>query len=306
MLARGVLLGLGMLALLAGLALSVLWFRQSAAPPAPVATELPASTILVAAHAMPAGMLLRLGDMAWEEVPAAAVASTDIVRGTASETDFVGAATRRAFAAREHLIAWELAKPGDREFLIAALGPGFRAVSINVDAGQSTAGLLLPGDRVDVILTQTFAPQSTDAAHRTVGETVLHDLRVIAVDQTLSPAGKPGDVRNTLGELHMPKTVTLEVTERQASMLLVADQLGKVQLALRGQKDPSAKPMLARLLTRDESLPIWASDVSKALVQPAAAPLAAIPETARAEIAIIRGSKTERLCESPAGLAPGK
>jgi pilus assembly protein CpaB len=306
MLTRGVLLGLGMLALLAGLALSVLWFRQSSAPPTPVATELPASTILVAAHAMPAGMLLRIGDMAWEEVPAAAVASTDTVRGTASETDFVGAATRRAFAAREHLIASELAKPGDREFLIAALGPGFRAVSINVDAVQSTAGLLLPGDRVDVILTQTLAPQSADAAHRTVGETVLHDLRVIAVDQTLSPASKPGDVRNTLGELHMPKTVTLEVTERQASMLLVADQLGKVQLALRGQRDQSAKPVSARLLTRDESLPIWASDVSKALVQPVAAPLAAIPETARAEIAIIRGSKTERLCESPTGLAPCK
>ena len=215
--------------------------------------------------------------------------------------------TRRAFTAREPLTAAELAKPGDREFLIAALGPGRRAVSINVDAVKSTAGLVAPGDHVDVILTQTFAAQASDPAHRSVGETVLRDLRVIAVDQTISPvASKPGDGRNALGEAHMPKTITLEVTERQGAMLLVADQLGKIQLALRGQQDRVASPLLTRLLTRDESSPTWASDVSKALVQPKAAAAAAAPETARAEIAIIRGSKTERLCESPTGLAPCK
>ena len=104
----------------------------------------------------------------------------------------------------------------------------------------------------------------------------------------------------------MPKTITLEVTERQGAMLLVADQLGKIQLALRGQQDRVASPLLTRLLTRDELSPTWASDVSKALVQPKAAVAAAAPETARAEIAIIRGSKTERLCESPTGLAPCK
>ena len=255
---------------------------------------------------MPAGTLLRPGDMAWDEVPAAAVVGADIVRGSASETDFVGAATRRAFAAREPLTAAELAKPGDREFLIAALGPGYRAVSINVDAVQSTSGLVLPGDRVDVILTQTFARKTSDPAHRTVGETVLRDLRVIAVDQTLSPASKPATRATRSARLHMPKTVTLEVTERQAAMLLVADQLGKIQLALRGQQDQSASPLLARLLTRDKSSPTWASDVSKALVQPTAAAAAAAPETARAEIAIIRGSKTERLCDSATGLAPCK
>ena len=165
---------------------------------------------------MPAGTLLRRGDMAWEEVPQFVVGA-DIVRGSASETDFLGAATRRAFAAREPLTTAELAKPGDREFLVAALGASFRAVSINVDAVQSTAGLVLPGDRVDVILTQTFGAQIADVAHRTVGETVLRDLRVIAVDQTLGPSSKPIHVRNTLGEVHMPKTVTLEVTERQGS-----------------------------------------------------------------------------------------
>jgi Flp pilus assembly protein CpaB len=112
---------------------------------------------------------------------------------------------------------------------------------------------------------------------------------------------KPADSqRDTLGQVHMPKTVTLEVTERQAASLLVADQLGKIQLALRGQHDESSTPLLARLLTRDQSSPVWASDVSKALVQPTAAP----PQTVRAVIEIMRGSKIDHLCQTLNGLVP--
>ena len=85
MLTRGVILGLGMLALLAGLALSFLWYRQSTVgPAAPVVAMIPAKTVLVAAHAMPAGTLLRPGDMSWDEKPAAAVVGADIVRGSVS------------------------------------------------------------------------------------------------------------------------------------------------------------------------------------------------------------------------------
>jgi pilus assembly protein CpaB len=217
MLSRGALFAIGLFALLGGLSLSYLWYNQAALAPAqPVVTQVVTRTVLVASHALPAGTLLRPGDMAWEERQAAAVMGADIVRGSASETDFVGAVTRRAFAARAPLAAGDMVKPGDRDFLVTALAPGYRAVSINVDAVQSTSGLALPGDRVDVILTQSFAPQSTDAGHRTVGETVLRNLRVIAVDQTLMPVTKPTDAqRDTLGQVHMPKTVQLEVRGRR-------------------------------------------------------------------------------------------
>jgi pilus assembly protein CpaB len=302
MLSRGALFAIGLFALLGGLSLSYLWYSQSApAPAGPVVTQVVTRTILVASHALPAGTLLRPGDMAWEERQAAAVMGADIVRGSASETDFVGAVTRRAFAARAPLTAGDMVKPGDRDFLVTALAPGYRAVSINVDAVQSTSGLALPGDRVDIILTQSFAPQTTDAGHRSVGETVLRNLRVIAVDQTTLPVTKPTDAqRDTLGQVHMPKTVTLEVTERQAAMLLVADQMGKVQLALRGQQDRGA-PLLGRLFASDQPSAVWAGDVSKALAKPPAEPV-----TARAEIAVMRGGKTERLCDTIAGLAPCK
>src|SRR5262249_2798845 len=159
------------------------WYLQSSAPPpAQQATvQIATKSVLVATRALPAGTLLRAGDMAWEDVPANAVVGADITRGSAAETDFLGAATRRAFAAHQPLAASDLAKPGDREFLVAALAPGMRAVSINVDAVQSTSGLVLPGDRVDIVLTQSFGGDHVDYAHRTVGETVLRDLRVIAV-----------------------------------------------------------------------------------------------------------------------------
>jgi pilus assembly protein CpaB len=297
MLSRGSLFGIGLIALIGGLSLAFLYYRQSLAPPPPpVVAQIETRAVLVASHALPAGTLLRLGDMAWDEVPAGTVVGADIARGTASETDFVGAATRRAFAARQPLTAAELAKPGGRGFLLAVLAPGYRAVSINVDAVQSASGLVLPGDHVDVILTQSFAAQSTDAAHRTVGETVLRDLRVIAVDQNLNPVSKVSDSRNTLGELHMPKTVTLEVTERQAAMLLVADQLGKIQLALRGQQDQDAP----RLAAPEQRTPTWAADVSRAL----APARIVLPPVKRAEVDVIHGGKLERLCQTEAGMLP--
>ncbi len=186
MLSRGAIFSLGLLALLAGLGMTWLWYIQaSAPPPQPAVVQIATKSVLVAARDLPAGTLLRAGDMAWEDVPANAVLGSNTVRGSGSETDYLGAAARRAFAAHQPLTAADLAKPGDREFLTAALAPGFRAVSINVDAVQSTAGLVLPGDRVDVVLTQSFGGDKVDMAHRTVGETVLHDLRVIAVDQNL-------------------------------------------------------------------------------------------------------------------------
>jgi len=293
-LSRNILLGLGVLALLAGVMLAFMWFHQSEISPPPVAVQIPTQSILVASHAIPVGTLLRKGDMTWGDVPAAEVVGADIVHGSLTDTEFVGAVTRHAFAAREPLTAFALVKPGDSEFLVAALAPGFRAVSISVDATQSTSGLALAGDRVDVLLTQSFQAPGTDASHKSVGETVLRDLRVVAVDQTLSPVPIPAAPLSSMVEPRMPKTITLEVTDRQAAILLVAEQLGKIQIALRGEQDAatSSSP------DNTDVSPIWASDVSPALAGPAAAPTALI----HGPIEVIHGAKIERRCETSAGL----
>jgi len=86
--------------------------------------------------------------------------------------------------------------------------------------------------------------------------------------------------------------VTLEVTETQAATLLVAEQLGKIELALRGQEDTETP---VAVLPASEP-PVWASDVSRALGRPAP------PEPARDGIEVIHGARTEHLCPTSNGL----
>ena len=311
---RYIVLAVGVLSLLAGLVLSVAWF--TAPPPEPQAAQRaePKETVLSAAHPIPAGMLLRLEDLAWFEVPQSTLTAASLLRGRATDMEFVGAIARRAFAEREAIVASGLAKPGERDFLVVALAPGHRAVSISVDAAQVTSGLLTPGDRVDVVLTQNFTQAHTDLRQKTVGETVLHDLRVIALDQNYNPAARPGESKTAgIPDFKPPKTVTLEVSEREAEMLLVADQLGKVQLTLRGRADPNAVAIPGRRT--------WAADVSRALrdvaaqtmqaeapVAPVAAgpvvvaPATAAPEPAPTVIEVVRGNKVEHRCATPRGM----
>jgi pilus assembly protein CpaB len=292
---RKLLFGLGVLALLSGVLLVVLWLHGSAPPKVVVAAQIPTQMVLRVTRALPAGALLRPPDMTWGSMPAAEVTGKEIVRGSATETEFVGAVTRQAFQAGDPLNAGVLIKPGDRDFLITALRPGFRAVTINVDAAQSEAGLVLPDDRVDVMLTQNFSAPGTEAGRRSVGETVLRRLRVIAVDQTLVQVDKPAAPSSTMNEPRLPKTVTLEVTEHQAAVLLVAEQLGKIQLLLLGQQDQDK----AAVADRAEAPPTWGSDVSQALPDP---DLAAAGAARGGPIDVIHGAKIEHLCPTPAGL----
>ncbi len=107
------------------------------------------------------------------------------------------------------------------------LQPGMRAVTITVDTGTGAGDLLGPGDRVDLILTQTLTDQSLPAAHRVAAETVLSDVRVLAIDQKLVlGAAAPAMDRSN-------RTVTLEVTESQAQRISVASLLGHLSVSVR-------------------------------------------------------------------------
>jgi pilus assembly protein CpaB len=258
---RSLLLLIGLLCLGAGATLSVLWLGQDDAPTpivqAPKIELEPA--ILVAARPIPAGAAMTQADMRWKAIQDTPAISGALVRGHASDAEFVGAITRRSFGQDEPLTAEDLVKTSDRKFLAAMLGPGKRAVAVPVEAQQSTSGLVLPGDRVDVILTHVLV-ETPGTLTGSVAETILRDVRVIAVDQTLSstqnlavpemaPAGEP----------KMPRVVTLEVDERQAQSLVVGLQLGKLQLALRAlQSAPQA-------VAQRDLPPTFASDISPAL-----------------------------------------
>lgn len=266
MLLRNLLLAVGLLCLLAGAILSAVWLdqirRSAVEEKAPEATK---PAILVAVHPVPAGSSLRPGDVVWKDIAAGDIGAGNLVRGRVSEADYFGAITRRDFDADEPLVAAELVKSGDRQFLAAVLKPGTRAVSISVDASQSASGLALPGDYVDVILTQSFSENAADPARKSVGETVLRNIRVIAVDQTLPTTAKSGSTdRGVFGaESRIPKTVTLELNERQAEILFVGIQLGKLNLSVRSLERPGPGEIdKTRTPART-----WASDVSPALTQ---------------------------------------
>jgi pilus assembly protein CpaB len=183
----------------------------------------------------------------------------NLLRG--QETEFLGARPLRDFAQGEQLIASDFLKPSDPKFLAAVLKPGYRAISISVDPPQSVAGMAFPGDYVDVLLTQSFA-DTGDPGHKIVGETVLRNVEVIATDQaTDRPSAVVSTVSTVSTEARIPKTITLEVLEGQAEAILVAEQLGKFQLALRPLEGSGA----ALPEDKREDKLVWASDVSSAL-----------------------------------------
>jgi pilus assembly protein CpaB len=107
-------------------------------------------------------------------------------------------------------------------------------VAVGVDAVAGTAGLIWPGDRVDVILTQSLDDKDASPGHRISGETVLHDVRVIAVDQDLTQGATPGSVPGggAPNQRATSRTVTLEVSPSGAERVAVATRLGKLSLSV--------------------------------------------------------------------------
>ncbi len=261
------------------------------------ATLPPSDQVLVAARPMSPGMLLRTEDVRWENWPIGRTPEGALVRSRVKEEAYRGAVMRRSFAAGEPIIAGQIVAPGERGFLAAVLSPGTRAVAVAVDAVSATGGLIWPGDRVDLILTQNFEAEQGRSTRKAVGETVLGNLRVIAIDQQLgeAPTAPTASSRAT-PEARVPRTVTLEVAAQQGEAVAVAASIGKLSLALRslaadetaggGGGPAPASPIVSAT---------WAEDVSPAL-RALPRPLAVEPAPrVRPAMLIIRGSKTETI-----------
>jgi pilus assembly protein CpaB len=245
-----IVLGFGGLVIVAWIGLQL----PAKPPVAEVASVVPPTAkILVAAQSLHAGTLLKYDDiqphdLLASEVPAGARADTPQQRA-----ELVGSMVRRSLRPQEVLLPADVLRPGDHGFLAAVLQPGMRATTVGVDAVSGTAGLIWPGDHVDVLLTQVNDDQTLPAAHRASAETVLGDVRVIAIDQQLMQ-GATGNGTDQ-GTTH---TVTLEVTEGQAKRVALAARLGRLSLIVRAA---DALPG-----TQDDKPgTTWGGDVSPAL-----------------------------------------
>jgi pilus assembly protein CpaB len=166
----------------------------------------------------------------------------------------VGAMVRRPVAAGEPLMLGEIMRPGDHGFLAAVLAPGMRAITIGVDAVSGTAGLIWPGDRVDVIMTHMTEDTSLPMGRRVSAETVQRNARVIAIDQQLVQGALPGSA-----EGNSARTVTLEVTGDQALQVQVAARIGKLSLSVRSSDTSESG--------NDAQSVVFAADISAALAR---------------------------------------
>ena len=202
---------------------------SAAAPPPPPLPPPLAARILVANRPLPAGTLLKDEDFRINEVPAAQVPQGALAPSDETRAELRGALLRRYVEPGEAVGRADVLRPRDRGFLAAVLRPAMRAISVGVDVVTGTAGLIWPGDQVDLILTQELPAGDVPLARRVVGETLLADVRVIAVDQQFTQGATAADaVPNRIA-----RTITLEVTPEQAERVAVGSRLGRISLTVR-------------------------------------------------------------------------
>lgn len=204
-----------------------------AAGAAPVAATPENSTeVLVATRALPVGTILDAEAVKFVAWPKELIEGAYFLKGEADATKLQGTVVRFAIPAGQPVTQGALVKPGDRGFLAAALGPGMRAVTVPVSAQSAVAGFVFPGDRIDLILTQTV-DGGGDGPPLKASETVLRNLRVLATDQRTDR--QTDDKGNTVVDTY--STVTVEATPKIAEKIAVAQTVGSLSLSLRSIAD---------------------------------------------------------------------
>lgn len=189
--------------------------------------------VLVAASNIEPGRPLTPEMVRWQEWPKASVDSTFITQDTGSNLDQVvkGTVARAPILSGEPLTNTKFVHSEAAGFMAATVGQGMRAVSIPITVESGAGGFILPNDRVDLIVTM----QVSDSPRTFGARTLLHDIRVLAVDQTYT---QDKDQKTVLA-----KTATLELSPRQAETVGAAAAGGPVSLALRPLGDNAEKDM---------------------------------------------------------------
>lgn len=129
--------------------------------------------------------------------------------------------TLATFQRGEPILASKITGPGQRASLSTQLEDGMRAVTVRVDEVRGVAGFIMPGDRVDVILTRGEAPGQDASAFADV---LLQSAKVLAVDQIAN---------ETQDKPTVARAVTLELGVQEAQKVVLAQGIGRLSLVLR-------------------------------------------------------------------------
>ncbi len=234
---KKLMLLLGALVIAIGTSLAARSLFVGAAAPQAAATEQVSTgpKVLVAQRALPVGTIITADSTAFQAWPKDMVQDAYFLEGEANLTKLLGTVVRYPITAGQPVTQGALVAPGDRGFLAAALGPGMRATTITVSKTTGVAGFVFPGDRVDLVLTQTIKGDGEGDPLKTA-ETILRNLRVLATDQATETTTENGKT-----VVKTASTVTLEVTPRIAEKIAVADTIGTLNLSLRSIADNQAE-----------------------------------------------------------------
>ncbi len=251
-----------------GLALVVRAMGSPSGQPAAVAAAAPGPTVpmakvLVAARDLEPGKRLEDADLEWKDWPVAEVnplfitdgataipaaeaeaakpegaaarvvrTATELATGGA-ESDYFGSVVREPILAGEPITARKIVRAGDSGYMAAYLEPGMRAMAIAVNVETAAGGFILPGDRVDVLLTRetNLGNMGVEGSEKTKfsSSTVMQNVKVLAIDQST----RAGDDEQTV----VGATATLEVAPRDAEALALAKSEGSLSLVLRSYAD---------------------------------------------------------------------
>lgn len=204
--------------------------RSLEAQKKPLATN----TIVVASQRLPFGVELAREHL--REVPWPSEAMPQGAFATVNELLSAGKRVVLApFEANEPVLAIKITGPGQRATLSAIVSEGMKAVSIRVNDVEGVGGFVLPGDRVDVVLTRQLEKRNATT------EVVLQNARVLAVDQS-------ADDRTS--KAAVAKAVTLEVDTVGAQKIWLAASVGSLSLLLRKAGEQDSVP--TRRVTLDD------------------------------------------------------
>jgi pilus assembly protein CpaB len=253
-----------------GLALVVRAMGSPSKTPTAVATAAvvpaqPMARVLVAAKDLQPGQRLSEGDLAWKDWPLDAVNAAFITDGSTpllateavdaadrpagavasvtraatalatggAKADYVGSVVREPILAGEPIVSRKIVRAGDSGYMAAYLEPGMRAMAIRVTVETAAGGFILPGDRVDVLLTRetTLGNMGAQEGDRSkfASSTVMQNVKVLAIDQST----RAGDDEQAV----IGATATLEVAPRDAESLALAKSEGELSLVLRSYAD---------------------------------------------------------------------
>ena len=197
----------------------------------------PTNDVLVALKDVPMGDKLGAAHIGWQSWPAKSVNALMVTKQNNPDAmaAFEQARARVAIFEGEPILEKKLVMPTQTGFMSAILPKGMRAISVRITEETGAGGFILPNDRVDVILTRKGGNEGGVAVANS--ETVLTDVKVLAIDQTFRQDEETNQV------VVAKRTATLELDPRQAEVVSMAETAGLLSLALRSIAENDGKPL---------------------------------------------------------------